>query len=58
METLVMANASIESAKSRGELGQPCLQPLDNVKVLDYFLLRKSADTSLLPPAAYCFICF
>lgn len=35
LERMAMANGSIAHAKRRGELGQPCLHPLDNEKVLD-----------------------
>ena len=34
LEWMPMVNGSIASAKSRGELGQPYLHPLDNEKVI------------------------
>lgn len=35
LERMAMANGSIASAKSRGELGQPCLFPPVSEKVID-----------------------
>jgi len=40
LKWMAMANASIASAKSKGELGQPFLHHLDNEKVIEYHLLK------------------
>lgn len=43
LERMAMANGSITSTNSRGELGQPCLQPLDKEKSVE------RTHTSIIP---------
>ena len=38
---MAMANGSIASANNKGELGQPCLQPLDKEKLVERTLFVK-----------------